>query len=101
MYAIIEDRGRQYRVAPGQRLVLDRAAAEPGSTIEAPVLFVCDGDSVEVGAPRLDGRKAVLKVLRHQRGPKVIAGTFRRRKDSRRRVGGRHEQTAVEVVEIG
>lgn len=101
MYAVIEDRGRQYNTAPGQRLLLDRLDAEVGSTVETPVLLVADGANVEVGAPQLAGKKAVLKVVSHTRGKKGIAGTFKRRKDQRRRVGFRHDHTVVEVVSVG
>ena len=101
MYAVIEDRGRQYNAAPGDRLTLDRLDQEVGASVETPILLIADGAQVEVGAPRLEGKKAVLKVLSHQRGKKGIAGTFKRRKDTRRRVGFRHEQTVVEVVSIG
>lgn len=101
MYAIIQDRGHQYHAGPGDRLVLDRAKAEVGSTIELPLLLVAEGDDVTVGAPLVDGKKAVCKVLSHGRGQKGIAGFYRRRKDSRRRVGFRHDQTTVEVVSIG
>jgi large subunit ribosomal protein L21 len=101
MYAVIEDRGRQYQAAPGDRLTLDRMDQEVGTTVDVAVLLVSDGAQVEVGAPRLEGKKAVLKVLSHTRGKKGIAGTFKRRKDSRRRVGFRHDHTVVEVVSVG
>ena len=101
MYAIISDRGRQYRAEVGARLVLDRAASlEPGASIETPVLFLCDNGEATVGQPFIEGRKAVLRVLGHTRGGKGIAGTYKRRKDNRRRVGFRADQTTVEVVEI-
>lgn len=103
MYAIISDRGRQYRAEVGARLVLDRAASlEPGASIETPVLFLCDADKGEttIGTPFVEGRKAVLRVIGHTRGGKGIAGTYKRRKDTRRRVGFRADQTTVEVVEI-
>lgn len=101
MYAVIEDRGRQYKAEPGARLTLDRLDQEVGASLETSVLLIADGAQVEVGAPRLEGKKAVLKVLSHTRGKKGIAGTFKRRKDSRRRVGFRHEHTVVEVVSVG
>lgn len=101
MYAVIEDRGRQYQAAPGERITVDRIDAEVGASVDAGVLLIADGDEVAVGAPRVAGKTAVLKVLRHTRGKKGIAGTFKRRKDSRRRVGFRHEHSVVEVVSIG
>ncbi|MDA3961865.1 MAG: 50S ribosomal protein L21 [Planctomycetota bacterium] len=101
MYAVIDDRGRQYQAAPGDRITLDRLDSEVGATVEAGVLLIADGAQVEVGAPHVAGKKAVLKVLSHTRGKKGIAGTFKRRKDSRRRIGFRHDHTVVEVVSVG
>ena len=59
MYAVIEDRGRQYKAQSGDKLVLDRADAEVGATLEVPVMLFVDGDQVEVGAPTVSGKKAV------------------------------------------
>lgn len=99
MYAIIKDRGHQYKVATGARILVDRLSADTGTTVELPVLFFADGDVVEVGAP-FTAKKAVCKVVGHSRGKKGIAGFFRRRKDSRRRVGFRHDHSTLEVVSI-
>lgn len=101
MYAIISDRGRQYRAAPGDKLVLDRSEAEVGATIDAQVLLLSDGGSVKVGAPYVAGAKATLKVLEHHRGEKLIVAKYKRRKHSGRRNGFRHEHTLVEVVSVG
>ncbi len=101
MYAIIQDRGHQYRAAIGDTLILDRLEAEPGSALEMPLLLLSGEGSVQVGSPVLAGKVAKLQVLRHQRGRKGIAGKFKRRKDSRRRVGFRHDQTVVRVESLG
>lgn len=101
MIAVIDDRGRQYRTQAGERLTLDRLDAEVGSTLERSVLVTADGDQQQIGTPTVAGVTATLKVLSHGRGKKGVAGVFRKRKDSRRRVGYRHEQTTVEVVSIG
>ena len=100
MYAVINDRGNQYRASVGERITLDRLEGDVGSTVEVPVLLVADGEAIEIGQPQLD-KKAVLKLVSHSRGKKGIAGTFKRRKDSRRRVGFRHDHTVVEVVSLG
>ncbi len=101
MYAVVQDRGHQYTVNAGDRVQLDRLDAEVGASIELPVLLLAEGeDNVQVGAPTLEGVKATCKVVSHERGQKGIAGVFRRRKDSRRRVGFRHEHTTIEVVSI-
>lgn len=100
MYAVISDRGNQFKAAPGERLTLDRLDQEVGATVEVPVLLTADGDAIRIGQPEVAGAKATLKVIAHQRGPKLLVGTFKRRKDSRRRIGHRSEQTVVEVVSI-
>lgn len=99
MYAVINDRGRQYKTTAGERLVLDRMDAEVGAESQLPVILTADGAKVQVGSPAL-AVKAKVKVLRHFRGEKGLGGFFRRRKDSRRRVGFRHEHTEVQVVSI-
>src|ERR1043165_932222 len=91
MYAVIQDRGHQYKAAPGARLTIDRSQAAVGATVELPVLLLAN----EAGA------KAVLKVIEHQRGEKLTIGKFKRRKHNLRRHGFRSEQTVVEVVSIG
>jgi large subunit ribosomal protein L21 len=101
MYAVIQDRNRQYKATAGERLTLDRAEHEVGATFEVPVLLVSDGATVKVGAPFVAGAKAVCKVVSHTRGEKIIVGKFKRRKHmTNRRKGFRAEQTVVEVVSI-
>jgi large subunit ribosomal protein L21 len=101
MYAVIQDRNRQYRAEPGAKLTLDRSEHDVGATFEVPVLLVADGASVKVGAPFVAGAKAVCKVLEHVRGEKLTIGKYKRRKHmTNRRKGFRHEHTLVEVVSI-
>jgi large subunit ribosomal protein L21 len=101
MYAVIQDRNRQYRATQGEKLTLDRnEALEVGATFEVPILLLSDESGIRVGAPFVAGAKAVCKVLSHARGPKGILGKYKRRKHSHRRRGYRAEQTLVEVVAI-
>ena len=100
MYAVILDRGRQFRATAGEKLTLDRNQSEVGATVEMPVMLIADDSGVRVGAPYVAGAKAVVKVLAHERGKKGIVGKFKRRKHSRRRHGFRAEHTIVEVVSI-
>jgi large subunit ribosomal protein L21 len=102
MYAVIQDRNRQYRAAVGDTLTLDRAEEHPiGATFEVPVLLIADGDTVRVGAPFVAGAKAVCKVLEHTRGDKITVGKFKRRKHmTNRRKGFRHSHTTVQVVSV-
>ena len=101
MYAVIDDRGRQYRATKGARLTIDRVAAEVGATLELPVLLIAGDDgSVKVGAPAIAGAKATCRVVSHDRGAKVIVTKYKRRKRNLRRKGHRQEQSVVEVVDL-
>jgi large subunit ribosomal protein L21 len=100
MVAVIEDRGSQYRVEAGEAVLVDRMQLEPGATLDLPVLFLSEAGTVSVGTPYVAGATARCEVLAHERGEKGIAGTFRRRKDSRRRVGFRHDFTRLKIVSI-
>lgn len=101
MYAVISDRNRQYRAAPGDRLSLDLAEGKPGDELELPVLLVADGASVRVGSPFVAGATAKVRILQHAKGAKIIIGKFKHRKHmTNRRRGFRAQTTAVEVVSI-
>ncbi len=101
MYAVIADRNRQYRAAPGDKLELDRLEVAPGTELELPVLLVADGASVKVGSPFVAGATAKVKVLNNKLGEKIIIGKFKRRKHmTNRRRGFRAVSTMVEVLSI-
>ena len=101
MYAVISDRNRQYRAAPGDRLELDRLEAAPGSELELPVLLIADGAAVKIGSPYVAGATAKIKVLRDQLGDKVIIGKYKHRKHMTNLLRGfRAIMTVVEVVSI-
>ena len=102
MYAIIRDRGMQYRVEPGQVLMLDLIeTAEPGSQIEiGEVLLVGDGDAVQVGSPILDGAKVRAEVLGEAKGDKIVVFRYRNKKRYRRRTGHRQRYTQVKISAI-
>lgn len=102
MEAIFRDGGRQYRVQQGETLEVDYREVEPGSTIEFnEVLFVGgESGSPKIGSPLVEGAKVVGKVLGAVKGKKLIIMHFRRRKNSRRRVGHRQKYTQVQIEKI-
>ena len=100
MYAVINDRGRQYRATKGDKLTVDRLDAEVGATLELPVLLLAGDGGVKVGSPALAGAKATCKVLAHDKAEKVIVTKYKRRKRNLRRKGSRHAQSVIEVVSI-
>jgi large subunit ribosomal protein L21 len=101
MYAVIKTGGKQYRVAEGTTLKVEKIEAEEGASIELDqVLMVADGDDVKVGAPYLDGGKVTATVKAHGRGNKVRIIKFRRRKHHMTRQGHRQAFTELEVTGI-
>ena len=102
MYAIIRDRGMQYRVEQGQVLSIDLLdEAEPGSQIElGEVLLVGDGEGVKVGSPLLSGALVRAQVLGEKKGEKIIVFRYRNKKRYRRRTGHRQRYTQIKISEI-
>jgi len=101
MYAVIQTGGKQYRVAQGSTLKVEKIDAAEGASVElGNVLMVADGDNVKVGAPYLDGSKVTATVKAHGRGKKVMIVKFRRRKHHMKRQGHRQAFTEIEVTGI-
>ncbi len=72
MYAIIETCGKQFRVQEGNKIVIDRLAAEIGNEVTFDHVVMLGGDNAKFGAPYIDGAKVTAKVIEHGRGEKVI-----------------------------
>lgn len=102
MYAIITTGGKQYKVQEGDVLYIEKLEANEGEQVEInQVLAVSkqDGDLV-VGNPVVDGAKAVLKVLGHGKGKKIIVLKYKAKKNYRRKQGHRQPFTKVQVEKI-
>ena len=100
--AIVVSGGKQYRVAPGDRVLVDRLASEPGSSVKfGRVLLLHEGDTIEVGAPRVDGFEIEAKVLAHSRGPKIEVLRYKSKKRVRVHRGARADLTALEIMPFG
>src|SRR5437867_1017760 len=98
MRAIIETGGKQYRVVPGQRLLVERLHGEPGDQVELDrVLFLEDEGQVVVGSPTIDGAKVLAHVLGQPRGPKLTVFKFKAKVRYRRKTGHRQEQTELRI----
>ncbi len=101
MYAIIRDRGMQYRVEKGQVINIDLLDVEPGSQIElGEVLLVGNGDTVRVGAPLVSGAVVKAEVLGVKKGEKIIVFRYRNKKRYRRRTGHRQRYTEIKISDI-
>jgi len=100
--AVIVSGGKQYRVAPGDKVLVDRLAAEPGSSVKLDrVLLVRDGSDINVGAPAITGMVVDAKVLAHSRGPRIETLRYKSKKRVRVHRGGRADYTALEILAVG
>jgi large subunit ribosomal protein L21 len=100
--AVIVSGGKQYRVAPGDHILVDRLAAEPGSSLKlGRVLLLRDGSDIKVGAPGIDGVEVEVKVLAHRRGPRIESLRYKSKKRVRVHRGGRADLTAIEILTVG
>ncbi len=101
MYAIIEDKGRQYSVQEGDLLLIDlREAAAKESIVFDRVLFLRTDAETRVGRPTVDGARVTATVLGEVKGPKVIIRKFRRRKNYRRKNGHRQRSLRIRIESI-
>ena len=100
MFAVIKAGGKQYRVAPEDVIRIDRVTGEPGQIVEFGEVLVLGGDTPQLGMPTIAGAMVAGEVLQHTRGDKVIAFKKRRRKNSRRKRGYRHEFSVIRITEI-
>jgi large subunit ribosomal protein L21 len=101
MYAVLETGGKQYRVAAGDTLEIERLDAPAGQpyTFDRVLLVNQDG-KVKVGAPTVAQASVLANVVEHKRGEKKIAFKMKRRKGYHKTIGHRQELTVVKVKEI-
>ena len=107
MYAVIEQGGQQHRVAEGDRLQIDLVdVADDATQIELDkVLFVGDGEKSQIGTPYVEGAKVIASFAGAAgeavvKGEKLYVTHFRRRKNSRSRIGHRQKYLEVTIDKI-
>jgi large subunit ribosomal protein L21 len=100
-YAVIRTGGKQYRVAKGDRLRVEKIAGEPGAefVFEDVLMVAGDGAPVLEGS-KLAGAKVGAKVVRQGRGPKLRVLKFKRRKGFQKVIGHRQDFTEVEITSV-
>ncbi len=101
MYAVIKTGGKQYRVQPGDVLVVEKLDGEPGAEVAfGDVLMLGDGEAVTVGAPLVDGAKVNATLIETRKGEKVKIFKKIRRQGYRRTRGHRQTETVLRVTSI-
>jgi len=99
MYAVIATGGKQYRVAQGERLDVEKLAATEGEVTFTPVLVV-DGDTVHAGTESLAGAEVTARVVGESAGPKINGFTYKPKSNSRRRWDHRQHYATIEITAI-
>ena len=97
MYAVIRTGGKQYRVAPGDVVEVDRLAGDPGAAITFSEVLAADG---KIGAPLVAGASVVAEIVAQHRADKVVAFKKKRRKNTHRKRGHRQHLTRVKINSI-
>lgn len=101
MYAVICTGGKQYRVAEGDIVFIEKLDAEVDTTVQFDqVLAVGKDDGVTLGAPTVSGAVVSGKVLKNGKGKKITIFTYRSKKGSARKMGHRQPYTKVEIQSI-
>jgi large subunit ribosomal protein L21 len=101
MYAVLATGGKQYRVAPGDKLEIEKLEIEPGQPVTFDQVMLVNNDGqVTVGTPVVAGASIVADVLEQKRGEKVWSFKLKRRKGYRKKIGHRQSLTVVQVKEI-
>lgn len=99
--AIIQLAGKQYLVAEGETITVNRLEQAADSTFEvADVLLLTKGDSTTVGSPLVEKAKVKLQVLAHEKGEKLRVATYKAKSRYRRVKGHRQALTQLKVVSI-
>lgn len=101
VYAVIETGGKQYRVAEGDTIEVERVPADEGATVEIDRVLMVAGDTgITIGAPVVDGARVVATVSEHLRGPKITVFKMKAKKRYRRKTGHRQELTRLKIDAI-
>ncbi len=101
MYAIIKTGGKQYKVAEGEILRVEKLNAEVNETVEmTEVLLVSNNGEMKVGTPVVEGAKVVVEILSQGRAKKVINFKYKPKKSTHRRKGHRQLFTEIKITSI-
>ena len=101
MHAIIETGGKQYKVAEGDTLYIEKLNVEAGDTVTFDkVLAVIDGEKATFGAPAVKGASVTANVVKNGRGKKILVFKYKPKKNYRRRQGHRQPYTKVEITKV-
>ena len=100
MYAIVKTGGKQYKVAVGDVVEVEKVVGGPGDSVPLPALLVVDEGAVTSDASALSGVAVTAEVVGHTRGPKISMIKYKNKTGYRKRIGHRQHLTQVKVTDI-
>lgn len=101
MHAVFQSGGKQYRVAPGDSVMVEKVPGNAGDSVTFDrIILTSDGEQVSIGKPYLDNAKVEGRITRQGKARKVIAFKFKRRKGFRKKIGHRQQFTQVKIENI-
>lgn len=101
MHAIIVTGGKQYKVAQGDVLYIEKLPVEAGETVKFDeVLAVIDGDKATFGTPVVEGASVEAKVAKNGKGKKIVVFKYKPKKNYKRKQGHRQPYTKIEITKV-
>lgn len=101
MYAVIETGGKQYRVAQGDTIFVEKLNVEEGQEVVLDrVLLVSQNGDTKVGAPYVQGAKVVAEAVKQGKGKKILVFKYKAKKNYRKKRGHRQPYTKLEIKSI-
>ena len=101
MKAVIVTGGKQYTVAEGDVIFVEKLNAEEATTINfEQVLAVLDGENTKIGTPVVEGAKVEAKVVKNGKGKKITIFRYKAKKNEKKKIGHRQPYTKVEITKI-
>ena len=101
MKAVIVTGGKQYTVAEGDVIFVEKLNAEEASTVNfEQVLAVLDGENTKIGAPVVEGASVEAKVVKNGKAKKITVLKYKAKKNEKKKIGHRQPYTKVEITKI-
>ena len=101
MYAIIKTGGKQYKVAEGDVIYVEKLEGEAGAAVVFDeVLALVDGEKTTFGKPFVAGAKVTAKVVKNGRAKKIVVFKYKSKKNEKKKIGHRQPYTKVQIEKI-
>ena len=100
MYAIVKTGGKQYKVAEGDVITVEKLAVEPGTTVNLTPLLVVDGESRTLDAEGLAAASVTAEVVAQTKGPKIKIHKYKNKTGYHKRMGHRQKLTEVKITSV-